>query len=1103
MHRLGRLGGRLAGPEAALVALVCTIWWAVPLRAGPADEARQILSAAGAKGGFVVHLGCGDGKLTVELRPGENFIVQGLDVSPEKVAEARRHIAERGVYGDVTARQFDGAGLPFADNTVNLLVIDGPCSVPRQEMTRVLCPGGTLCAKDGAAWKAETKPRPSDLDEWTHYHHDPQGTMVGLDKVVGPPQRIQWVGDPKWLRNHDFMSSMHAMVSSGARIFYIIDEGLRQHVFLPAQWSLVARDAFNGTVLWKRPLKDWHPANWPLKSGPGCLPRRLVAVGDRIFATLGLSEPLAALDAASGRTIRTYDGTKAAEEIAFSEGTLFLLVDPDRRPVDYRAEGPTYAEINRANSGWGWTSQSPQRCIAAVEADSGRILWKHAARIAPLTLTVGARSVFFFDGGAMAALDRKTGRPAWVSDNLPRAAIRPATGAAPRVILSDGVLVLCHGTQVWGLSAESGKLLWEGKIPPTGHHCPSDLFVIGGLVWSAHTGAAQQKGTHFVALDLRTGAAARDFVAENLPGFPMHPRCYPGRATQRYIMTAGMGTEFYEVGGNSVEIYNYVRGSCIYGVMPCNGLLYKPPDSCACYYMSKLEYLCALAPACPRPGAAQPMPEDGRLQKGPAYAAAPGQDHAAGPGAAEDWPMYRHDPARSGSCPSPVPAALKKSWEARLGGRLSQPVAAGGRVYVASADAHTLYALDAAGGKVLWKYLAGGRIDSPPTVYRGAVFFGCADGRIYCLLAADGSLAWSYLVAPQDRQIISCQRPESVWPLSGSVLVRGGAVYGLAGRNMFFDGGLRLVRLDSATGRKISETVLDELDPQTGKNLQTLISAKSMPVANPDILSCDGKYLYMGTQKFDLEGRRAGIEVASARQIGSQPETRHLFCPTGFLDDAWFHRTYWIYGDNCAEGWALYNLAQKHTPCGRIMALDESRAYAFRADGLGNTLLPTPAYRLYAADRNVRDEAPQQQQNGAPAKKKAKAGKAAGAAAEANIAGGYKVYWQIPSPPLFANAMAVGGRRLFVAGPPDVADESRMLGFLPGADDEINRQLKAQDDAWRGKMGGLLWVVSAEDGAKLAEYRLEAVPVWDGMSIANGKLFISLQNGAVTCWDGK
>jgi hypothetical protein len=99
--------------------------------------------------------------------------------------------------------------------------------------------------------------------------------------------------------------------------------------------------------------------------------------------------------------------------------------------------------------------------------------------------------------------------------------------------------------------------------------------------------------------------------------------------------------------------------------------------------------------------------------------------------------------------------------------------------------------------------------------------------------------------------------------------------------------------------------------------------------------------------------------------------------------------------------------------------------------------------------------------------------------------------------------MALGGKTLFVAGPPDLADETEMLGYLPGAEDDINRQLKTQDEAWRGKRGGLLRAISAGNGQKLAEYRIDSIPVSDGMSVAEGRVFISLIDGSVVCFEEK
>ena len=53
--------------------------------------------------------------------------------------------------------------------------------------------------------------------------------------------------------------------------------------------------------------------------------------------------------------------------------------------------------------------------------------------------------------------------------------------------------------------------------------------------------------------------------------------------------------------------------------------------------------------------------------------------------------------------------------------------------------------------------------------------------------------------------------------------------------------------------------------------------------------------------------------------------------------------------------------------------------------------------------------------------------------------------------------------------------------------------------AFLGEKGILLQIVSAKDGEKLAECELDALPVFDGMSPADGKLYLSLQDGSVVC----
>ena len=54
-----------------------------------------------------------------------------------------------------------------------------------------------------------------------------------------------------------------------------------------------------------------------------------------------------------------------------------------------------------------------------------------------------------------------------------------------------------------------------------------------------------------------------------------------------------------------------------------------------------------------------------------------------------------------------------------------------------------------------------------------------------------------------------------------------------------------------------------------------------------------------------------------------------------------------------------------------------------------------------------------------------------------------------------------------------------------------------------GKKGAALVAVSAADGTTLAEYDLDAPPVFDGMAAAGGKLYLALINGTVICMRGK
>ena len=1055
------------------------------------QEAKKILDATGVQGGFIVHIGCGDGRLTAALCANESTMVHGLDKDEETVKEARDHIFSGTLYGQVSIDRLSDNRLPYIDNLVNLVVSTDLDGIAMSEVMRVLVPNGVAYIKQAGTWRKTIKPRPKELDDWTHYLYDATGNAVSHDTAVGPPRRMQWVGSPRWARSHEHSASLNALVSANGRIYYIMDEGPRDSIQLPPTWSLTARDAFNGTVLWKRTLPEWYNHLFPLKSGPTRLTRRLIAVGDEVYTTLGINAPLSALDGATGKLLRTYVDSKTVEEFVCQKGVLFLVVNPDRKPVDYKQENANcWTERERASKRWGWDETVDE--LVAVDAKSGEVLWKIESKIVPLSVAADGRRVVYHDGEAVMCVEHGTGERLWRTP-VRRSVLIP-TGWSPSMILYKDVVLFSGQKRVLvALSAKNGEELWNSKLHASGHFCPEDVLVVDGLVWSGDIASATPRSSGlFTGRNPLTGNVEREFPPDVNPFAIMHQRCYPSKATDKYIIPSWIGTEFIDPRTKEWEIHHWVRGGCFYGVMPSNGLLYATPNACACYYQSKLAGFNVLAPAAKRK---RPTLSDvERLHRGPAYTDIRGtRDEGPETG---DWPTYRHDAARSGRADTKVPTRLKQAWETKLGGRITQPVVSNGKLLVASIDTHTVHALDSSSGTKLWSYTAGGRVNSAPTLYKGRVLFGSADGWVYCLRASDGALAWRFRAAPHDLRLMSYEQLESVWPVSGSVLIQDGVAYVLAGRSVFLDGGMRMLRLDPLTGQKLSETVMDDRDPRTGENLQARIKGKKMPVALPDILSSDGKFVYMRSQRFNMDGRRAVID--GEHQTDQGGEGTHLFCPTGFLDDSWFHRTYWIYGKNAGEGWGEWFIPARIVPAGRILAFDDTYVYGYGRHPKYLTNSSVLEYRLFAADKKLDPERLARvtktkiAQNTVNWKNRAKFPESQLSAVRRK--------WLIEKPELIARAMVLADRTLFVAGPPDVVDEEKIWGRT--LESGVQAKLKEQSAALAGQQGALLWVVSASDGERLAEYKLDNVPAWDGMAAANGRLYLATQNGRVICMAG-
>ncbi len=961
---------KTAARGAASLTLALAVTVAYAQENADQEQAQRILQKTGVTGGLVVHVGCGqDPTLTLALRASDAFIIQGLETDAENVSKVRKTVQDAGAYGPVSVAAWSGGALPYVDNLVNLMVVSGEeIQVSRDEILRVLRPGGTavfLHPKSPIANAQWHKPWPASIDHWTHFLHGPDNNAVAHDTVVGAPRQVQWRGGLDWGRDHMAAPSLTSLVSDGGRLFAIMDYGPTTSIALPSNWQLVARDAFNGVELWRKPLgQKWITG--PFRGVPPIFARRLVAVAGNVYVTLAVGEPVTELDGATGQILRTFAGTEQAAEI---------LVADDRLVV---------AMAGGAKGG-----------IRSIELQTGAMQWQAPVDLAPLSLAAGEGKVLAIDreSNELCAWESNTGRSLWKCALVTQQNLKAFRFGAV-VVLKDGVVLVgmdadpkgykIHGYQtavkagslrkLLAFDAGSGQPLWEAPFG-RGFMTSADIFVIDGVVW--HTTEEQIQDwenpgmTFNKGRDLKTGKVVATLDTPkafllNL-GVP-HARCYRHKASVNYIFAGRDGVETMHLKSGEIEVTRWVRGTCQYGVMPANGLLYAPPHACSCYIATILHgfYAFSSAPVAP------PEPLAGRLVKGSAYATTATAKETS----SAWWPTYRHDAARSGHYRGAVEPHIRPAWSATLGGELTPPICAAGKLFVVRKDTHQIIALDAETGGELWRFTAGGMVDSPPTYHAGGILFGCRDGRMWRVRASDGALAWTFLAAPGVRQICRNGQLESAWPIHGSVLIADGKAHAVAGISSFIAGGLDYYQLDAVTGELVQHHVILDQDP-----LQPLGKSRwDLEGSLNDILAGDGEGWFLRQREFTWQGEPKKT---------SRP---HLFSPAGFLDSSMHHRYFWVYTARYPSGVGAARVAAKERS-GRIMCQGDQHLYGFRTE-------------VFSFGRSSKSKAEKRKLYGDPINSRHGNGQ-----------------WAVPLP-FSPNAMVLTENALFVAGPNGNIEES-------------------------------------------------------------------------------
>ena len=802
------------------------------------DLAKAILAKAGIRVGVCGMPRVGDGTLAAALARQGIAQAHALAGDAKSAEAARKPAAECGVLGgQVVLEAGTPSAIPLGDWVADLLVVADATDanlndIPPAEVRRVVAPyrgvavignpgggksalskealtkwaggtGGKVQVEEDATglWAVIRMPPLDGGDDWSHHVHAADGNLVSEDKVFGSaPFELQWTAKPYYGGHWD----IHVVCAG--RMFTAQSSVFQHPRNLP--FELVARSAYNGQVLWRRPIAQDFGESASL----------IVATPERLFLKDGGG--VLVLDPETGVEIRritaTSDATQHCLWLLVSDGVLLSLTGPiqkySKEADDYSNNPPkrrAQDEVNELYVG---------RELTAWDAATGAELWRFAEeKIDPPKLVAANGRAYLYARRLYAAcLDLKSGKPVW------KTAAPIAEPKGPRMGWIDGHATVKNmsihrqgatGTkdaylisylphrQCQAFSATDGRPLWDRMHGPVGSDPKEASLAPGRMMFGYNVVMGH------TIIERKEWQKSSD-VFDLLTGKPVTPGTRFGCGGCGRFTGLASGLLFGQVG----EIYDFrankwvlsynAKSSCGTGQFVADGLLFKVGANCpGCSEWRGFFASRSVPRRETRPGA--------RLEKGVA-----GEPKEAA-GDASDWLTYRSDATRKGSSAAAIPAGATVRWTfapvrpelsvfGEGGGYLepdrnpTPPISVGERVLFGTGDG-AVVCLDRKTGAEAWRYWTAGRIMSSPTWWQGRVYAGSCDGWVYCLDAATGALAWRYRVAPEERRIMVLGHLGSGWPILANVLVQGGAVFaagGLVGQL----GGSVLCALDARTG---------------------------------------------------------------------------------------------------------------------------------------------------------------------------------------------------------------------------------------------------------------------------------------------------------------
>lgn len=719
------------------------------------------------------------GSVLIELIRNSEFQIFFQSDSATDVTQVRQLAEKNGFLGNrIFAEHGPFQSLALASNLADVIFVEKTAEqqVSQTELLRVLRP-------QAIAYRADSelkKPVPSGNDYWNHPYHRPDNNPQSTDQNARAPYRTQFLADPK------FSPMPEVSVAAGGKVFKAFGHIAHKENQNAILNTLMCINAFNGTILWKRPLPE------------GFMIHRNTMIGTDDALYMADNESCKIIDSETGE-IR--DEIKIGKELAdgpvwkwmgMQDGVLYALIGSEEVKVD------TQKSARRGLGHWPWGmwkghdySDPKQafgfgRTFVAINLADRKILWNFQEKdyIDSRGVCMKNNHIFYYcPDKFLGCLNTETGKQLWKNNDEKLLASIGSNQKAQHYVTG-------YATTTY-LKCSDDYLFFAG---PQRLHLVSASAADGYMLWEKEHGNLQlvlRKDGIYAAGPKETGMKLDYATGEKLASLPTRRACTraTGSVDSIFFRTRG-GTVRLETATDTAQHIAPMRPPCQDGVIVSNGLLYWGPWMCGCE-LSLYGHIC-LGPEKNSAASPQDNPPRRAVFTDQLDSVEPLADHSA------TWPAFRGDQHQSSTTQIPIPEKTHSAWSAQVtkSALLTAPVIAGNMIFLADRSG-VIYAYDMQ-GKLLWKQYTGGAIYYPPTVSKDRLYAGSADGRVYAFAAKTGQPLWSFRVAPEQRWIPVYGKLISTWPVAGGVVVQNDTLYAAAGIAHF--DGTHLVSLDSITG---------------------------------------------------------------------------------------------------------------------------------------------------------------------------------------------------------------------------------------------------------------------------------------------------------------